>query len=177
VELWDLTTGRHERTLETPAGVTDLAFSQDGRELYIGLWGDTPVGVWNLERATFVTLLSEKGGRSEAPWGVRLASGGATFLVGRGTSGSALEQAFEIWSRETRERLLDVVPVRGGAWLALSPVGALDGSEQARGAVLAIAKSPIETRAFPGEVAWDASWAPQLVTRALAGERVAPLGL
>ena len=70
--------------------------------------------------------------------------------------------------------LATLFPLLGGGWLVTSTAGAVDGSDDAVDSLVTRVRTDAEVSLFDGHLGWDAAHVPGLLTRALAGEDVAP---
>jgi hypothetical protein len=175
VHVFDLRSGREVRTIDVERPATAIAFLPNGSDIAISTQSDLPLVVFDVgtgkEKARTNgdagTLVPERVVPSLDGRTVRISMGGvyqgdADMTVVRTDGGGST---------------LQVRALATGGWIAQSGGGAIAGSPDAHVGLGTSAVKGTQLLYFSADLIWDALEAPDLVPRALGGERVKPLGL
>jgi WD40 repeat protein len=161
VTVWDLATGREQATLTGHARlVWTLGFSQDGRWLASGS-RDKTVKLWDV--ATWRDVRTLSGHTAE----VRIVGFSAD---GRWVASGSGDGSLRIWDVATGRQIALLSQMRGGKdWAVVTPDGLFDGSAEGARSLVAWR---IDNRVYPADRFFADYYAPGVLARLLAGERV-----
>ncbi len=164
--LWDMTDGRERRILEGGSSFFHAAvFSPDGRWALAGT-DDNAVNVWDLTAETEARILK---GHSGPVYAVAASSDGRYALSG-GRDGAAI-----LWDLISGCRLITLIALSDGAWVAVDPDGRYDSNRPGDlpGLCWFMPDDPLTP--LPVEIFMREYYEPQLLARILNGETFQPV--
>ena len=161
------TPGAVDTTLELSEAPLDLAVSADGAEVLLllarGLIRWSPAAGHRTEYLSGPTRGKQR---------LAITGGGATLTLTQDA------RRLEVVSNDAHlHTLATVVLLESGGWAAIGRAGAVDGSADAPGHLIARVARGDEALVFDGRLGWDGARVPGLVGRAVLGEGVPPPGL
>lgn len=146
---------------------SDIAVSEDGRLVWALVEGS--LFRWKPESSEAPVLVEYKEASLVGARRVQVAEGGKTLIL-TGYDHVAIRAT----DAATRP-VATLFPLLSGGFLVQSEAGAVDGSAEAPGELITRVSRDKETMVLEGLFGWDAAHVEGLLSRALAGEDVAPV--
>jgi hypothetical protein len=171
--VFDLRAGRELRTIDVERPATAVAFLPNG-DLAISMQSDFPLVV--VDGRTGQEKARLRGADFFDPQRIEPSPDGRTVRLSL-DGGFRGETDVAVLRTDGGGSTLRVSALATGGWIARSDGGAIAGSPDAHGGLGTSAVKGTQLLYFSADLIWDALEAPDLVRRALGGERVKPLGL
>ncbi len=162
VKLWDVATGQELRGFTRQArGLARVALSPDGRWLASG--GGNSIELWDV--ATGRQLRTMTGQVWDVTDVIFSPDGGSLASASR-------DGSIRLWNATTGEAIVLLTATQDGTdWVAVTPAGLFDGSEEGTQKLVAWR---IKNRVYPPERFFADYYSPGLLARIFAGERPKP---
>lgn len=155
VLTWDWQSGASKVTRVADGEAPSVAYSADGRELFVGTWRHE---VLVLDAETHATRAKMTGHAEQV---------GALAVSGRWLFSSSVDRTVRVWSLDARKAVATLHTFTNGDWTVSSPDGRFDGSPGGIGHLHYVAgTTPVPLTAF-----YERDLTPRLFARVLGGEK------